>query len=200
MNTAETTVLKTHSEVNLAPRQIERFWKKVDKSTTPYGCWPWIGIRDKKGYGRCGLNYKIHFAHRIALYIATGNWPDKKMVCHHCDNPPCCNPDHLYAGTAKTNSADAIIRNRIATGKRHGSQTHPERVARGDRHGTKLNPSYLPKGEEVWNSKLTESDILKIKSMYASGEFRQWQIAELFKVRQGCISRILSGKTWKHVK
>lgn len=210
MNNAEKTVRNTHHQVNLTPKQVAKFLANLDKNGTmpdpikypelKTACWNWIRLRDDKGYGRVGINYKVYFAHRISFFIATKKWPLGKMICHRCDNASCCNPDHLYEGTAKTNTLDAVGRNRTAKGARHGSQTHPERLARGDRHGTRIHPSYMPKGEEVWNSRFKEDDVRKMKSMYESGEFKQWQIADIFKTRQGCISKILNGGTWKHVK
>lgn len=200
MKNAQTNFLKTQTQVNLTSKQIQGFWRRVDKTSTPIGCWLWIGVRDRKGYGRLVLNYKSYFAHRISFFLNTGKWPEGKMVCHHCDTPPCCNPNHIYEGTAKTNTGDAVARNRMATGARHGSQTHPERIARGERHGSRLHHGYLPKGEEVWNAKFTKKQILHIRKLYRGGKFTQWQIADKFQVGQPTINKIVNLESWKHIK
>lgn len=88
----------------------ERFWSKVDKRG-PDECWPWGGYKAKSGHGStsdgCGGSIG---AHRLAYILAVGEIPTGLCVCHKCDNPPCVNPDHLYAGTYKQNTADRKLR------------------------------------------------------------------------------------------
>jgi len=101
---------------------ISRFWSKVDRRGSDE-CWPWRGGRDTSGYGvfyfrnEGGKSQSIK-AHRWLL----GHLRGKPLIlkptgledgCHRCDNPPCCNPDHLYVGTRKQNIADAVERSRI---------------------------------------------------------------------------------------
>lgn len=84
-------------------------WIKVDASAGPFSCWPWMGYRFPNGYGRAGqtANHSPIYAHRAALEFALGRplAPDR-FACHRCDNPPCCNPLHLYEGTAADNVRD----------------------------------------------------------------------------------------------
>lgn len=99
---------------------IERFWSGVDRSGGPESCWPWKAGRLRQGYGRFWLHGQHHIAHRWILAQDLGRalrWDDelREMACHRCDNPPCCNPAHLYAGDAKTNVRDAVERSRHAT-------------------------------------------------------------------------------------
>jgi hypothetical protein len=85
---------------------IERFWKKVDKRSTDE-CWPWLGGKTTKGYGRArfaGTNARR--AHRVAYLLTYGELPDSKLVMHSCDNPSCCNPAHLSLGDAWDNVWD----------------------------------------------------------------------------------------------
>lgn len=90
----------------------QRFMAKVDKSTTPDGCWPWTGARNRDGYGWFAFGKKKGGAHRFALLLDGRLLTDGQIVCHHCDNPPCVRPSHLYAGTLSSNMRDAFARGR----------------------------------------------------------------------------------------
>jgi HNH endonuclease len=80
-------------------------------------CIEWTGTRDRKGYGldritiAPGAHYTIR-VHRIAYETAHGPIPAGMHVCHHCDNPPCINPDHLFVGTALDNVQDMDAKGR----------------------------------------------------------------------------------------
>lgn len=87
----------------------------IDAAT---GCWNFMGYCDKDGYGQLtcpngksgGKNFR---AHRIAAHVWLGfDLKSPLRICHHCDNPPCCNPDHLFIGTEVDNTQDAIRKGR----------------------------------------------------------------------------------------
>ena len=70
------------------------------------GCWEWCGYLNKTLYGQIGWNGKIWLTHRVAYSIWVKAIPNGLLVCHKCDNPRCCNPDHLFVGTVKDNVRD----------------------------------------------------------------------------------------------
>ena len=93
------------------PTVEERFWSHV--VTMPNGCMEWSGRVDRKGYGRVTVNGKHLAAHRFAWELANGPIPDGLHIRHFvCDNPPCCNPEHLLPGTHADNMADMVAKGR----------------------------------------------------------------------------------------
>ncbi len=92
----------------------ERFWPKVDKRGDDE-CWEWTGGRHPSGYGQIwiGGKYGSHiYAHRASWEINGHKIPDGMCVLHHCDNPPCVNPAHLFIGTQADNMRDKQAKGR----------------------------------------------------------------------------------------
>ena len=89
---------------------VARFWAKIEKCEN--GCWEWTGVRNWMGYGRVSRAGRITSAHRIAYELSVAAIPDGLSVLHRCDNPPCCNPDHLFVGTVRDNAKDAVAKGR----------------------------------------------------------------------------------------
>ena len=107
----------------LTDAQISRFYSLVKKGNENE-CWEYIGY-SVRGYGRfsCGKAGKF-LAHRVAKILATPEKESGMLVCHTCDNPPCCNPKHLYWGTVNDNMQDTLKRGRMnrPTGDNHHSR------------------------------------------------------------------------------
>jgi len=108
--------------VKFSESDVARFWSKISKDGPPHPtdttkgpCWLWMAGRQRAGYGAFMMRKKVLGAHRISYVLANGNYDETLQIQHSCDNPPCCNPDHLSIGTHADNMRDMMARGR------HGS-------------------------------------------------------------------------------
>lgn len=166
---------------------IERHLCKVNRSGGPDACWPWTASVDRKGYGQFGIGpfkgNRLVRAHRVAYLLAYGVDPAPFLVCHKCDNPPCCNPAHLFLGTRGDNNRDSVAKGRHTWTEDHHYRKHPELIERG---------------EKRWNTKLTAADVIEIRRL-ASGAVSHQEIAAKFGVRLQTVSRVVKRERWGHV-
>lgn len=102
----------------------DRFWAKVDKTD---GCWEWTGGTVRGGYGKIGKpgGGGHVLAHRYSAMLHFGMFDTRLLVLHHCDNPACVNPDHLYLGDHQQNADDKMRRGRhTGANKTHCEHGH----------------------------------------------------------------------------
>jgi hypothetical protein len=154
----------------------ERFASKVDRNgPIPDGCHDlgpchvWTGGLFSRGYGSFWFQGKNHKAHRVAFFLAHGRWPEP-FCCHHCDNPACVNPDHLFEGTDADNAADRDAKGRQRT----------------------------PLGELHANSKLTRQAVIDIRAAHAAG-VSQRELGRRYGVASTTIHSVVRGEIWNHV-
>lgn len=166
---------------------IDLFWSKVDKTSSPNGCWLWLGSISRKGYGIFyyrDLTHKRYVikAHRFGHLLLKGSIPEGLWVLH---KPPCITKHcvlHTYVGTAWDNAQDSLLLGLHPCGDRHGTHTKPERVARGERASlAKLSP-------EAVNIIRTMRGIISHKDL-----------AQKFGVNPRTISSVQLGRTWQHL-
>ena len=98
----------------------DRFWELVSVAGEDE-CWNWKGYRTPKGYGQLPVAHKHNFAHRLAFELKHRPLNPGEVVCHKCDNPSCCNPKHLFAGTQLDNIRDRDIKGRSAKGAKNAN-------------------------------------------------------------------------------
>lgn len=93
----------------------------------PGGCIAWTKAKYAFGYGRINKGARgagVASTHRVSWELANGPVPDGMYVLHRCDNPPCCNPEHLFLGTLSDNTQDMLSKGR-ARGHLRGGEAHP---------------------------------------------------------------------------
>ncbi len=148
-----------------------RFWAKVRRTT---GCWEWLGSRSQYGYGIIQQRRLRFHAHRVSWAMHFGDIPNGMYVCHHCDNPACVRPDHLFLGTHQDNMADKISKGRATGGSRPG-EMHPL-------------------------SKLTDEAVRVIRAEYTPGKRGHGAAAaKRFGVSISAIYLVLRNKSWRHI-
>lgn len=164
---------------------VERFWEKVDRSGGPEECWPWVGAVHHSGRGVVWVseNRRAEIASRVAWELTNGHIADGLLVCHHCDNPLCMNPAHLFLGTPAQNSADMVAKGRQCSGERSHLHLHPERR----------------RGENSPVAKLSEEQVREIRRRYAEGGVLQRELGAEYGIHQGAVSGIVLRKSWTHI-
>ena len=195
---------------------FKRFCAKVAMPETPDGCMEWIAGKFPSGYGcfNAGDSNHSQRSHRASYEHFVGPIPEGLMVLHNCDNPGCVRPDHLRVGTHADNTRDKNERNRNATGDKNGTRRHPEKLARGDMHHARLHPERMSRGETHYSrltpeklargeknkaSKLTEQDVIQIRSLFSAGGVTYSDLARQYGVERPSITRVIKRETWNHV-
>lgn len=139
------------------------FWAYVDQQSD---CWLWTGYVSTDGYGQLVYQRRKYKAHRLAYELTFGSIDPGMMVCHRCDTPLCCRPDHLFLGTNADNMADCVRKGRSARRSSHSQ------------------------------ARLTEDAVVEIRERYAAGLDSQQSLADRFGVHRTTIGHVVRGGTW----
>lgn len=155
-------------------RLVEQLCAKLSPPNTK-GCREWTAARDWNGYGSTYAFRRQWKAHRLFYFLWYGEIPMGHSVLHRCDNPPCCNPEHLFTGTAKDNMDDCVSKGR-ALG---------------------------PRGEMNGQHKLIASEVLEIRRRYkpfSRNGNNMYSLAKEFGVHATTIHDIIHWKKWRSLK
>ena len=146
-----------------------RFDSHADKTSSDRGCWAWTGTTSKDGRGRFGANYRSNLAYRVSWEIHKGTIPRGLFVLHKCDNPNCVNPEHLFLGTHQDNMDDKRAKGR------------------------------LPLGEEAYQAKLTEAQVVTARMLFAGKKVLRGMraTAHSLGVSTATLRDAVVGNTWK---
>lgn len=164
------------------------FLLAVIRGSRAKACWTWRGNKTKSNprysyavYGVIapyGKNIRLR-AHRVAYELFVGPIPDGMEVCHHCDNPICVKPDHLFVGTHTDNMQDAVKKGRNWSNFRE----NPDAIRGANNH----------------KSKLTVEIIHEIRRLCAEGNVSYTGVGRKFGVDRTTVKRIHTRQLWAHV-
>lgn len=148
------------------------------------GCWRWAGAANDDGYGYMAFRGRTWKAHRVSYTLFCGEVPDGLLVCHHCDNPWCVNPAHLFLGHRSTNMKDMVRKGRSAS-LITSRQDH-------------FRSGKAPAGEAASGHRLTEAQAVTILAEASAG-VNTGELAARYGVNRTTIQLLLRGKTWRHL-
>ena len=133
-------------------------------------CWEWTGqkLPNKCNYGRIAYKAKMRVAHRLVWYFIKGKWP-VLQINHHCDNPPCINPEHLFEGTQQQNIDDMVSKGRQC------------------------------RGEINHNAKLIEQQVISIRIYAKYEIYTTKHLAKMFGVQPQTVQKIVNKSIWKYL-
>jgi hypothetical protein len=150
---------------------VSRFWAKVDVSRGTDECWVWTAAITRAGYGITSTRLigGERLAHRIAYFLVRGAIPEGLCICHQCDNPPCCNPNHLFVGTRAENRLDCVHKGRHIYGSAH------------------------------YFTHLTDADVIEMRRLKFEDGLTANEIGKLYNLTEDGAWWIIVGKSWKHI-
>lgn len=146
----------------------ERFWSKVTVAEQ-LKCWPWNGSKDALGYGQFRMSGRTIRAPRVAYWLRFDEWPVN--ACHRCDNPTCCNPDHLFSGSRADNMRDMVQKRRNKTDR----------------------------GEDHTGAVLTDAKVIAMRADYKTGATSLAKLGDKYGCSFSTAQRVIKRHNWRHL-
>lgn len=166
-------------------RTADRFWAKVDQNgpipehAPKLGrCWLWTGALSTGGYGNFWAFGRYMRATHVVLLLKGVVVPEGQHACHHCDNPACVKPRHLFVGTRNDNMRDCHAKGRS---------------------GDALLRSETTRGAANVKAKLDERGVRALVDAWNAGGATKAELARRFNVWPSNVQHIIHGRTWKHL-
>ena len=168
----------------LTPKRILRFWTKIS-APNERGCMEWIpSDLTRGGYGRFPLCGTRPTSHRIVWLLKRGKIPGDLGVLHTCDNPRCCNIEHLFIGTTLENTRDMVSKGR---------------QSKGDKHPFRIHGAAHMIGSKSHKAKLTEEKVIEIRARYKSENTTCAKLAAEYGVHESAVTQLIKRVTWRHI-
>jgi hypothetical protein len=145
----------------LTSEEAQRFRERLKPAPSGSGCQEWQGCSLPKGYGKVRVRGCGFLTHRLAFFLGSGIDPGELCVLHRCDNPRCCNPEHLFLGTVADNNADM---------KRKGRQA---------------------RGEKLPQCKFSDATVLQLRRVEPDLGIPRSQLAQIFGISPSHVSALL---------
>lgn len=165
----------------ISPEEIEAAKPKIlalVQRGAPDACWPWAGHIGRDGYGKIFVCGKHRRAIRMVMAVEAGSDIGDALVCHHCDNPICCNPEHLFLGSHADNARDAARKGRMRGGNGYWRKGQSQNV-----------------GVDNPRAALNADDVREIRASSLTHE----AAAAKFGVSYHTVRDVRRGRTWRHV-
>jgi hypothetical protein len=148
---------------------VSRFYKNIDVKGFD-DCWNWLLSKNRCGYGKFKAFGKSYLSHRFMYELEHLCIPEGMIVMHTCDNPACCNPNHLVLGTQKENVGDCW--------------------GKGRHNNINLKRKKQPK--------LKRDDVMLIRELHDDGYSHKY-IANLFDISKSQVYIIVNNRQWKEI-
>ena len=185
----------------------EKLFSRVVKSDK---CWEWQGCKSRRGYGVLSFDGKRYAAHRLSWSIHHKKPipASNEFICHHCDNPSCVRPSHLFKGTPRDNVLDMVKKKRHWQNKKRfcykGHEFIEENIAWSAKGRTcrqcrkersRRERGKLTDAENI--RKLSPEDVLEVRRIYKRGDARK--LAKKYGCTKANIIAIIARITWKNI-